>query len=79
MFFVPQINQLTLDGCPVEDLGLDFILPGTNVELVKGGKNMHVTIDNLHQYVGMVIHWSLVEGVSRYALLVSLLLKVRDV
>lgn len=23
-----RINQLTMDGCPIEDLGLDFTLPG---------------------------------------------------
>ena len=24
-----KIRNLTMDGCPVEDLGLDFTLPGT--------------------------------------------------
>ena len=34
-----QISQLTMDGCPVEDLGLDFTLPGyPNIELRKGGR-----------------------------------------
>ena len=23
-----QMKQLTMDGCPIEDLGLDFTLPG---------------------------------------------------
>ena len=28
-----------MDGCPIEDLGLDFTLPGyPNIELRKGGK-----------------------------------------
>jgi len=32
-------EELTLDGCPVEDLGLDFTLPGyPSVELRKGGR-----------------------------------------
>ena len=31
------IDKITLDGCPVEDLGLDFTLPGyPNIELKKG-------------------------------------------
>ena len=31
------IEKITLDGCPVEDLGLDFTLPGyPNIELKKG-------------------------------------------
>ena len=34
-----RINNLTMDGCPIEDLGLDFTLPGyPNIELRKGGK-----------------------------------------
>jgi E3 ubiquitin-protein ligase TRIP12 len=60
-----QINSLTMDGCPIEDLGLDFTLPGyAGIELRKGGKDMTVTIDNLPQYVRLVTHWLLVEGVS---------------
>ena len=34
-----RIKSLTMDGCPIEDLGLDFTLPGyPNIELRKGGK-----------------------------------------
>ena len=34
-----RIKNLTMDGCPIEDLGLDFTLPGyPNIELRKGGK-----------------------------------------
>ena len=43
-----QIQQLTMDGCPVEDLGLDFTLPGyPNIELRKGGRDLLVNLDNL--------------------------------
>ena len=60
-----KIRNLTMDGCPVEDLGLDFTLPGyPNIELRKGGKDKGVTLDNLGQYVRLVSHWLLVEGVS---------------
>eukprot|EP00095_Tigriopus_kingsejongensis_P008879 maker-scaffold15_size728074-snap-gene-6.27 protein:Tk08879 transcript:maker-scaffold15_size728074-snap-gene-6.27-mRNA-1 annotation:"e3 ubiquitin-protein ligase trip12 isoform x2" len=60
-----QIKSLTMDGCPVEDLGLDFTLPGyPNIELRKSGKHIPVTLDNLHQYVKLVSHWMLIEGVS---------------
>src|SRR4051812_25164420 len=46
------LEQLTLDGCPVEDLGLDFTLPGfPGIELRKGGKDMNVTIHNLEEYL----------------------------
>ncbi|XP_049822761.1 E3 ubiquitin-protein ligase TRIP12 isoform X2 [Aethina tumida] len=60
-----QIENLTFDGCTIEDLGIDFVIPGYNVELMKNGKSTHVTIHNLHMYVKLTVHWMLVEGVSR--------------
>jgi len=54
------------DGCPVVDLGLDFTLPGApHLELRKGGRDVAVTAHNVDQYVRLVTHWLLVEGVSR--------------
>ena len=45
-----------MDGCPVEDLGLDFTLPGyPNIELRKGGRDTSVSL---------VSHWMMIEGVS---------------
>ena len=42
-----RIKNLTMDGCPIEDLGLDFTLPGyPNIELRKGGKQL-IVIDYL--------------------------------
>lgn len=61
-----KIESLDLDGCPIADLGLDFVLPGhSNIELRRGGRDTAVTIHNLHQYIALVTHWFLVEGVSR--------------
>lgn len=41
-----------MNGCSVEDLGLDFTLPGfPNIELKKGGKDVAVTIYNLEEYL----------------------------
>uniref|UniRef100_A0A182NQL1 E3 ubiquitin-protein ligase n=1 Tax=Anopheles dirus TaxID=7168 RepID=A0A182NQL1_9DIPT len=61
-----KIEALDLDGCPISDLGLDFVLPGhPNIELRRGGRDMAVTISNLHQYISLVTHWFLAEGVSR--------------
>ncbi|XP_045199519.2 E3 ubiquitin-protein ligase TRIP12-like isoform X2 [Mercenaria mercenaria] len=60
------LDNLTMDGCSIEDLDLDFTLPGyPNIELKKGGKDKHVTLENLEEYLQLVTHWSLVEGVSR--------------
>lgn len=54
-----------MDGCPVEDLGLDFTLPGyPNIELRKGGRDTSVSLDNLASYVSLVSHWMMIEGVS---------------
>lgn len=61
-----QIEALDLDGCTIADLGLDFVLPGyPNIELRRGGRDIQVNIQNLHQYISLVTHWFLVEGVNR--------------
>ncbi|CAO1401704.1 unnamed protein product [Diamesa hyperborea] len=61
-----KIEALDLDGCIIADLGLDFVLPGyPNIELRRGGRDISVTIHNLHQYISLVSHWFLVEGVGR--------------
>ncbi|ELU17507.1 hypothetical protein CAPTEDRAFT_164474 [Capitella teleta] len=60
------LDSLTMDGCSIEDLGLDFVLPGyPNIELKKGSKDLPVTQHNLEEYLKLVVHWTLVEGVSR--------------
>ena len=61
-----QTSSYLLDGCQIEDLQLDFTLPGyPHIELKKGGKDIPVTLDNLSQYVRLLVHWTLMEGVSR--------------
>lgn len=41
-----------MNGCSVDDLGLDFTLPGyPNIELKKGGKDVPVSIHNLEEYL----------------------------
>lgn len=61
-----QIESLDLDGCPIADLGLDFVLPGhANIELCRGGRDTPVTVHNLHQYISLVTYWFLVEGVQK--------------
>jgi len=61
-----RLEQLGLDGCRIEDLGLDFTLPGyPSLELRKGGKDIPLTIHNLEEYIKLVTHWYLYEGCSR--------------
>jgi E3 ubiquitin-protein ligase TRIP12 len=51
------LNSLSLNGGgTIEDLDLDFILPGyPAIELKKGGKDTHVTLDNLEEYLKVLI------------------------
>ncbi|XP_049887493.1 E3 ubiquitin-protein ligase TRIP12 isoform X2 [Pectinophora gossypiella] len=61
-----MISALELDGCPIEELGLDFILPGDGcTELRRGGRDTPVTPHNLHNYIALVTHWLLYEGVAK--------------
>ncbi|XP_017139696.1 E3 ubiquitin-protein ligase TRIP12 isoform X5 [Drosophila miranda] len=61
-----KIEQLDLDGCPIADLGLDFVLPGhANIELCRGGRDTPVTVHNLRQYISLVSYWFLIEGVQK--------------
>ncbi|CAG9769753.1 unnamed protein product [Ceutorhynchus assimilis] len=60
-----QVEKLEYDGCSIDDLGLDFVIPGYNVELMKNGKNTHLSIHNLHVYVKVITHWMLYEGIAR--------------
>ncbi|KAJ2711910.1 Ubiquitin fusion degradation protein 4, partial [Coemansia spiralis] len=48
----------------VEDLALDFSLPGyPSVELRPGGAEVPVTINNVHSYIDLVAQWTLWKGV----------------
>ncbi|XP_031342168.1 E3 ubiquitin-protein ligase TRIP12-like isoform X1 [Photinus pyralis] len=60
-----EIEKLEFDGCPIEDLNLDFVLPGYNIDLMKNGKSTQMSIHNMHLYSNLVTHWFLFEGVSR--------------
>ena len=57
-------ENLTMDGCSVEDLGLDFVLPGyPNIELKKGGKDIGVTLDNLDEYLRVSMPCKMICGI----------------
>ncbi|XP_067014060.2 E3 ubiquitin-protein ligase TRIP12 isoform X3 [Anabrus simplex] len=61
-----MVERLNLDGCPLQDLGLDFTLPGhANIEMRRGGKDLVLSPHNVEQYTKLVCHWFLHEGVSR--------------
>ncbi|EXJ70931.1 E3 ubiquitin-protein ligase TRIP12 [Cladophialophora psammophila CBS 110553] len=58
------IEQLTIHGAKVEDLMLDFTLPGyPGIELIPNGSNVTVTMENIQQYIERVLDLSLGSGV----------------
>jgi E3 ubiquitin-protein ligase TRIP12 len=62
---VEAIERIEIDGARVEDLGLDFTLPGYPIELLEKGADKPVTIDNVGVYVEKVIDFTLGCGVQR--------------
>lgn len=61
-----SLESITLDGCSIEDLSLDFTLPGySRIELKKGGKDVPVSVHNLEDYLKLLKYWTMSEGVSK--------------
>ncbi|GFY77812.1 e3 ubiquitin-protein ligase TRIP12 [Trichonephila inaurata madagascariensis] len=61
-----SLESITLDGCSIKDLSLDFTLPGySRIELKKGGKDISVNIHNLEDYLKLLKYWTMSEGVSK--------------
>ncbi|KAJ5093795.1 hypothetical protein N7456_009656 [Penicillium angulare] len=59
-------QNIVVDGVRVEDLGLDFTLPGyPSIDLVPGGSDISLDINNVDQYVEKVIDMTLGSGVRR--------------
>ncbi|KAF3936727.1 hypothetical protein ABW19_dt0201371 [Dactylella cylindrospora] len=60
------LSEIRIDGVLVDDLALDFTLPGyPHIELAKDGANKVVTIHNVGEYVEKVIDLTLGSGVQR--------------
>ncbi|GAA6035633.1 hypothetical protein JCM8097_004938 [Rhodosporidiobolus ruineniae] len=58
------IESIEVRGATVADLTLDFTLPGYDIELKEGGKDLSVDIDSLEEYIALVIDWTLGRGVE---------------
>lgn len=57
---------IRFEECSVEDLALDFTLPGyPAIELIENGSHTAVTIDNVSQYIDNVLDLTLGSGVKR--------------
>lgn len=61
-----RLAELRVDGVSIDDLALDFTLPGyPHIELAKDGANKAVDIYNVREYVEKVIELTLGSGVER--------------
>lgn len=47
----------------VNDLTLDFTLPGYDIDLKEGGSEISVDSSNLEEYISLVIDWTLRRGI----------------
>ena len=59
-------KKVVINGARIEDLGLDFTLPGyPSIELLPNGAEKSVTLDNVSLYVDKVVDMTLGLGVQR--------------
>jgi len=62
------LQDIVIQDCRVEDLALDFTLPGYgSIELIPEGADTPVSIDNVELYVDKVVDFTLGSGVQRQA------------
>jgi E3 ubiquitin-protein ligase TRIP12 len=60
------IAKIEVRGAQVDDLGLDFTLPGyPSIELIDNGSNIPVNIYNVGEYVDRVIEYTIGMGVKQ--------------
>jgi len=60
-----RIEGLKLGECPISDLNLDFTMPGRpQWELKANGRDTDVTINNLEEYLNLIVQQYLLKGVS---------------
>lgn len=63
---VADTENIVIDNTRIEDLALDFTLPGyPEIELVPNGSHISVTTDNVETYLDKVIDMTLGQGAKR--------------
>lgn len=63
---VRAIQKIMVDGAKIEDLMLDFTLPGyPTIDLITNGSSTPLTIDNVDHYIERVLDLTLGTGVQR--------------
>lgn len=55
--------ELAKIASTVNDLTLDFTLPGYDIALKDGGQDIAVDTSNLEEYIALVVDWTLRKGV----------------
>ena len=61
-----SISNITCDGCSFEDLCVNFTLPGfPDIEMMEGGSETLLNIDNLENYLQLLIWWLLYDNPKR--------------
>lgn len=58
------VMKIEVDGATLEDLTLDFTLPGHDIDLKLYGKNVVVDIENVAEYIALVIDWTVKKGIE---------------
>ena len=74
---VTRIRKIRVDDTSIDDLALDFTLPGYNkielrvlrsvisTDIQSGGKSIDVTIDNVEDYIDLVVDFTIGRGIRR--------------
>jgi E3 ubiquitin-protein ligase TRIP12 len=63
---VASAEAIEISGVHIDDLGLDFTLPGySSIELLPNGSHISVTVENVELYLEKVIDMTLGSGVQR--------------
>lgn len=58
-------SNITFKGTQIEELCLSFVLPGyDNIELKENGKHIHVSLDNLQEYINLVLKFTLFQDIQ---------------
>ena len=59
------LNNLTIRGAELSDLGLDFTLPGyPSIEMIENGSSTDVNDENLQTYIDKVLDFTLSTGID---------------
>ena len=57
------LSSITLDGSSLEDLDINFTVPGfPEIEMKEGGNDILLTIENVEEYLKLLVWWLMYKG-----------------